>query len=279
MKFPQAILNAAQAVLPQQPVAAHGELADVLKIKISLCDKEGNPLADQSAHEDFDKQVVGILTEGDFQLESQYQSPFENSNPEQRLPTLMGMIQSGEFLSLGASIGLINTSDDPATSFAGQMLQNLGDKAKEVLESLEGRTNFTKLNSTQIYVSTSPARISGTIFFSAWRDAKTEVNQQIALLQKWALPVELYAHSLAQSVLDPENQGVTGLFPSKIPPYVAVDYGGRSYVPMIIENIAEPLVVPMTSDGGRLAIAISITFASRQAWDASNINKLYGYSS
>lgn len=274
MKFPQLIANAAEAILPQQPVAVHGALADVLKIKISLCDEQGVPLPDSATHEDFDKQVIGIFTDGELQLESQYQNPFENSNPEQRMPTMMGMLQSGEFLSLGASLGIINQSDDPATSFAGRMLQKVGDKAGELIESLKGRSNFTKLNSTQIYVSTNPARISGSIFFSAWRDAKTEVNQQVAFLQKWALAVELYEHSLAQSVF--ATKEAKGLFPSIIPPYVAVDYGGRSYVPMLIESVSEPLVVPMTNDGGRLAISIGVTFASRAAWDAKNIKKIYG---
>lgn len=277
MKFPQLILNAAQATLPVKPVAQHGQLADVLKIRVSLCDEKGNPLPDRDAHEDFDKQVVGIFIDGEIQYESQYQSPFENANPEQRMPTLMGMLQSGEFLSLGASLGLINKSDDPATSFAARMVQKVGDKIGEVLESVKGRSNFTKLNSTQIYVSSSPVKITGSIFFTAWRDARTEVDEQVAKLARWSLSPFLYEHSLAQSFLDQTDKSARGIFPSRVPPFVAVSYGGKSYVPMRLETVSHPLVVPMTEDGSMLAVTVSVTFSSLAAWDASNVNKVYGY--
>lgn len=42
--------------------------------------------------------VTGIAIDADMAVESQYNSPFENSNPESRLPTLMGMLQGGDWV-------------------------------------------------------------------------------------------------------------------------------------------------------------------------------------
>ncbi|MFH4202120.1 hypothetical protein WAJ61_22250, partial [Acinetobacter baumannii] len=57
--------------------------------EFSLCDKEGNPIAGSPV-------IRALLTDGDKSIESQWQTPFENSNPELKMPMLMAGLQSGQ---------------------------------------------------------------------------------------------------------------------------------------------------------------------------------------
>lgn len=232
-----------------------GLLSDVYKMRIRLCDKEGN------LREDTQQQVIGVAVDGDISLDSQYSTPFENSNPEHRLPTLMGMLQAGDWVNT-LEIGLSNVFG-----------VELSADTKESLNTLEGRSNFTKVNSTQIYVSSQPVTISTNLYFSAWRNARMEVEQQVALLKQWALPEKLEDGTILASAL--EDQSLTSLFPSIVPPYVALYYGGKCYLPMLIQSVSEPLVVPMTEAGDRLALQVPVTFVSRTAWDKYNIERIY----
>lgn len=229
----------------------NGKLNDIYQARIRLCDKKGAGIDDE--------QVVAIATDGDLTIEGQYSTPFENSNPEHRLPTLMGMLQSGDW---------VTTLD----SVAGAFGISLSDDKKSSLNTLEGRSNLTKVNSTQIFVNSS-VQLSMTLVFSAWEDAKVEVEDQISLLQKWALPQELSEGSLVSSVV--EGMSLESLFPSLVPPYVSIHYGNKRYLPLLIQHVSTPLVVPMDKDGNRMSIQVSVTFLSRTAWDANDINNLY----
>lgn len=62
--------------------------------RISLCNKEGELIKGTPV-------VSGVTIDVDMALESKYNSPFEKSNPESRLPTLMGMLQSGDWVEHG----------------------------------------------------------------------------------------------------------------------------------------------------------------------------------
>lgn len=249
------IVNQAKPSTQYENKSDWGNLSDVYKMRIRLCDKEGN-LLDQYA-----QQIVGVAVDGDISIDNQYSTPFENSNPEHRLPTMMGMLQSGDWVNT-LEIGLSNV-------FGIELSQ---DK-KESINALEGRSNLTKVNSTQIFVATQPITISTTLYFSAWRSAKIEVEQQVALLKQWALPNKLAEGSILASAL--EDKSLLSLFPSEVPPYVSIYYGGKKYTPLLIQSVSEPLVVPMTEDGDRLALQVPVTFVSRTAWDKDNISKLY----
>lgn len=238
-----------------------GKLSDVFQTRIRLCDKEGNPAKDDSGATS-GEQIIAVAVDGDLSIDSQYSTPFDNSNPEHRLPTLMGMLQSGDW---------VNTLDSVATNVFGV---ELGSDNKETLNALEGRSNLTKTNSTQIFTATMPVTINMTLLFSAWRSAKTEVEDQLKLLKQWALPQKLEEGSLVANVA--ENKSLTSLFPSKVPPYVALYYGKKKYLPMLIANVSEPLVVPMDADGNRMGLQVQVQFLSRTAWDAENINSIYG---
>lgn len=233
--------------------SALGNLSDLYKMRIRLCDKDGV--------EQGDDQVVAVAIDAEMALESQYANPFDQSNPEHKLPTMMGMLQSGDW---------VNTLDSVMSNVFGV---NLSGDRKEQLNALQGRSNLTKQNSTNIFISSQPVNIPATLYFGAWYDAKTEVENQVRLLQKWSLPVELVEGSLVGEFA--EKQSLEALFPSKVPPYVAVYYGGKRYFPLLLSQCSAPLVVPMDSGGNRMQLQVQINLLSRTAWDAQNIDQFY----
>lgn len=275
----RAPVNRPQANIPKVELSNWGGLSDLLKIKISLCDKEGNPLTAKD-NPDFDKTIVGVLLDGDRETESQFQTPFENINPEMKMPTLMGVIQSGQTASSFASIVQQNGSDTTLGKAIGVVskgldllgardaLNNIGD----AIQSLEGRSNFTKVNSVQVYVSSASVRLNATIYFQAWRDPKSEVEAMVELLTSWSLPVQLSADGVLVAAI---NNGFEGLFPTRVPPFVSITYGGRRLAPMLISNVTEPLVVERGGEGDRLALSVSASFLSRAAWDAQDNKRYY----
>lgn len=235
-----------------------GLLSPMLLGKIALCDKEGTALGGPS--------VSGIAIDADITMESQYSSPFENSNPESRLPVLMGMLQGGDWVNTAdkvfGKIGLSSGDGNP-----------LSDAVKDKLKQLEGRSNFTKVNSTQIFVSSSPVRINIVLFFEAWANALHEVEHQIATLQQWTLPQKLSEESIIGALAD--DVSLASLFPSEVPPFVSFLYAKKRYLPMLLETVSAPLVTPLDKNGNRLVLETNITLVSRQAWDKSNVAKLY----
>lgn len=225
--------------------------------------------------------VESLFEDADFAIESQYSTPFESSNPEGRLPNLMGMVQSGQ--ASAAFFGFFAAAGDPtgtaaalaeAGSFVVDVLgaDELLIEAQNKLQGLAGRSNFTKLNSRQIFTSSNSVRITGSLVFQAWANAKTEVEDALEQLQKWALPVELSGQSLLAAGF---SDGFTeAMFPSIIPRMVQLQYGGKTYSPLIIESVSAPITAPMNKDGSRIAVKAQITFLSLTAWDANNITGL-----
>ena len=222
--------------------------------------------------------VESIFEDADFSIESQYSTPFESSNPEGRLPNLMGMIQSGQINA--AYYSLFALSNDPtgvgATVAEGvSMAANVtgvGDmlsESEDKLQGLLGRSNFTKLNSRQIFTSSNSVRITGTLFFQAWANAKVEVEDALQQLQVWSSAAELSSQSLLVGGI--KDGFSEAMFPSIIPPLVQLQYGGKTYSPMVIESVSAPITAPMTKDGDRIAVRVQVVFLSLTAWDAQNI--------
>lgn len=226
--------------------------------------------------------VESIFEDAEFTIESQYSTPFESSNPEGRMPNLMGMIQSGQisaaYFSLFAAVndptGIASAASDASGAVADAT--GMSDKASGILadaesklQGLSGRSNFTKLNSRQIFTSSNSVRVTGSLVFQAWSDAKSEVEDALQQLQQWASATELSAQSLLVGGL---KDGISeAMFPSIIPPLVQVQYGGKTYSPMVIESVAAPIAAPMTKNGDRIAVNVQITLLSLTAWDAQNI--------
>ena len=229
--------------------------------------------------------VKALIADGDFAVESQYSTPFESSNPETRLPNLMGALQSGQ---AGAALaGVFAMNADP-TGVSGVMIDaavGVGDtlginervtqariSLSEQMQGLKDRSNFTKLNSRQIYTSSSSVRISATLVFEAWSDAKKEVEDQVEKLQVWASAKKLSAQSLIVSGI--QNGVSHGMFPSIIPPLVQLRYGGKTYKPLVIESVSTPITAPMNRNGDRIALLVPVVFLSLMAWDAQNIKDM-----
>jgi hypothetical protein len=264
-------VNTPTDTLPVQPTAQWGALTDLRIAYISLCDNRGGGISSSV--------VEAVMTDGDFTVESQYQTPFENSSPENRLPNLLGMAQSGE---AAAALGRIAENQGGVTGAVTAVVNTLSDAVGlnaaaraigSAFESLEGKTNLTKVNSTQVFVSTGSVRMSVTLFFMALKDAKTEVEDQINLLQQWALPQELSGTGLLESIL---SDGLAGLFPSTVPPFVNLVYSGKSYKPFLIESVSVPITGPIDKHGNRLSATVTLSLISRRAWDATDIKTLYG---
>lgn len=223
-------------------------------------------------------QVCVLLEDAQLELSNQYSTPFENSNPEGRMPNLMGMIQSGQMITsigdvmniAGLSSGAIESSDDQNQQQDPGVSGQLFDK----LEGLKGRSTFTKLNSQQIYTSSNSVKISATLVLSAWQNAHLEVERALQKLQEWNAPEKLADKSALMSGL--QEKSLEGFFPSIIPPTVSLTYGGKTYEPLVIESLSAPITAPMTADGSRIAVKCQVTFSSQKAWDKSDVIKLYG---
>lgn len=268
--------NAPTAKLPTQEYAQWGKINPDLLARIYTVDKHGAKTGNYT--------VVCAITEGTFEVGSDYSSPFD-ANPDQRLPTLMGMIQSGEFVSAVGTVAANIASSDGGSllgTIAAGAASGIISVAKaagigdlgQAIQQLEGKTNLTKVNSTQIFVNTKPIELSVTLYFRAWRNAKKEVEEPVSYLEQWAVPISLSTTGTAVNI---SQKGILGgLFPSEAPPFVALQYAKKTFLPFTLRNVSRPLVVERDSQMNALAYVVTAQLSSRTAWDASDIRKLYG---
>ena len=212
--------------------------------------------------------VRAFLVDGDKTMESQWQTPFENSNPELKMPMLMAGLQTGQtVISMGAAAPAI--LGETALAVTKSAMQPIADFVK----SVQGHTNLNKVNTTQVFLSTASVRLNLSLFFIALSDAKIEVEEKIMRLESWAVPAKLSQGTVLTDVID---QGVAGLFSGIIPPYIALTTHGKTYWPFILESVSAPIVTPIDTHGNRLNLAVNLSLMSRTAWDAEDVRKLYG---
>jgi hypothetical protein len=212
--------------------------------------------------------VRAFLVDGDKTMESQWQTPFENSNPELKMPMLMAGLQTGQtMISMGAAAPAI--LGKTALAVTKSAMQPIADFVK----SVQGHTNLNKVNTTQVFLSTASVRLNLSLFFIALSDAKIEVEEKIMRLESWAVPAKLSQGTVLTDVIE---QGVTGLFSGIIPPYISLTTHGKTYWPFILESVSAPIVTPIDEHGNRLNLAVNLSLMSRTAWDADDVRKLYG---
>lgn len=212
--------------------------------------------------------VRAFLVDGDKTMESQWQTPFENSNPELKMPMLMAGLQTGQtVISMGAAAPAI--LGDTASAVTKSAIQPIADFVK----SVQGHTNLNKVNTTQVFLSTASVRLNLSLFFIALSDAKIEVEEKIMRLESWAVPAKLSQGTVLTDVIE---QGVAGLFSGIIPPYISLTTHGKTYWPFILESVSAPIVTPIDEHGNRLNLAVNLSLMSRTAWDADDVRKLYG---
>lgn len=205
--------------------------------------------------------VQALVIDSNLSQESTWSTPFENSNPENRLPSLLGSLQSG-------------VASDTVGAATSKL--NMGDNLSEALERAAGRSSFTKVNSTQIYVSSQSAQIQMTLLFSAWSDAGLEVEKPLGLLHQMNTPIELSDKSLAQNVLTADDLDLHTFLPSLIPPKVTLKYGGRIYKDLILQSFSRPLSGNMDEHGNLMQAEVPIVLVGYQAWDGRDIASMYG---
>ena len=212
--------------------------------------------------------VRAFLVDGDKTMESQWQTPFENSNPELKMPMLMAGLQTGQtVISMGAAAPAI--LGETALAVTKSAMQPIADFVK----SVQGHTNLNKVNTTQVFLSTASVRLNLSLFFIALSDAKIEVEEKIMRLESWAVPAKLSQGTVLTDVIE---QGVAGLFSGIIPPYISLTTHGKTYWPFILESVSAPIVTPIDEHGNRLNLAVNLSLMSRTAWDADDVRKLYG---
>ncbi len=205
-------------------------------------DRKGNRLDDIT--------VKAPLIEADLEATLNWQSQFEQT-AQNIAPTLQQLIQSGE---LGPGLDRLDSA--------------LGTDLAAMASKFEGKTSITKLNSTQVFNGMPPVKIQLSALFRAWRDTVKEVENPFNQLMAWALPIKLEKDGLLLSRLADLDAGATeAVFPSKAPTMIAMLYKGRTYKPLVIESIGQPLSSPIDKQGNFVELTVPMTLATLTAID------------
>lgn len=238
-----------------------GEMSELLFAQIVACDAKGVPIPDSPV-------VVAPATDMNFEATLNWQSPFENSGAETKAPALMALIQSGQLSAV-------------VTALQGRLPEGVSaslDDTKASLNSLEGRTGISKLNSRQVFSGMPPVKIPVTLHFRAVSNPRLEVSAPYQQLLAWALPRKLADDGLAKQLIENVNgveSLVKALFPSEAPTMVAVRHGGNVYAPMVIEAISRPLDSPLSESGHPLYLSVQLTLSTLTALDANDAVKVF----
>lgn len=213
------------------------------------------------------EKVTAPLTQSSMDLSMTWQSPFEGAGVESRFPELAQMAQAGMFRPLVKAIGERFTDDQ---SEARKRFEGWAAAS----DNLVGRSGVTKLNSTQVFSGMPPVKIQVTAFFRAYRDPQAEVESPIRRLQEWVLPQELAPDGplaeFVRSGYDPLS-----LMPSKVPLCIGFTYKGRTFKPMVVESMTDPLDAPIDGQGRRISASVQITLCSLTALDRRDWAETY----
>lgn len=196
--------------------------------------------------------VVAALTEANMEIALNWQSPFESSGPEQQIPTLAALLQTGQI-----------------QTFFGQSPGG----GNNFFSGFEGRTGITKLNSTQVFNGMPPVKITVTALLRAWSDAAREVERLHNKLMEWALPKRLSNDPttlvrLVQGI--GSKSAVDMLMPSESPTTIGLTYKGKTYSPLVIESIGVPLDSPIDRNGRYVSMSIPMTLCTLTAIDRTD---------
>lgn len=203
-------------------------------------------------------EVITPLTDGSVEMTFNWQSPFENVGPDQKFSSLSAMLQAGGFASVLSSL-----------QAAFPDLQSL-NSAQNAAASLEGRTNITKLNSTQVFSGMAPARINVTAHFRAYQDALREVAQPLNQLVQWSLPQELAKDGPVAGAVG----GHLAVFPSKVPQILGMKFADTLFAPIVIESFPYQLTGPrdargiLTQASPQMQLA-TLTALDKKDWESS----------
>jgi len=209
--------------------------------------------------------VVAPPTEGNLELTANWQSPFEQTGAESKLPALTAMAQTGVLGSYAPLLTGIG-SDSGLLAKLAQELTNFSQEA-------QGRSGMTKLNSTQVFTGAAPIKIPLTLHFRAFDNPAAEVQAPIDQLAQWTLARQLAANGSLVSAIQALRDGkgfLKALLPSEAPQMVGLRYGGYTFAPLVIESMSHPLTLPRSSAGEALHVAVQIMLASLSALDRND---------
>ncbi|SEN69126.1 hypothetical protein [Nitrosomonas marina] len=217
--------------------------------------------------------VQSPFSEASMEISLNWQSAFEHSGPENRAPTLLAMLQSGALQPIIDAVADL-VGDGSAEGLLRGVAANAQQESNRFIKQFEGRTGITKLNSTQVFNGMPPVKFQVTALFRAWRDPYAEVEAPFEKLMSWALPVKLSPDGsvLARSVNSARGETgfIDALVPSIAPVTVALQYKGRTYAPLVIESIADPLSSPIDVKGHFVEKSVPMTLATLTAIDRTD---------
>ncbi len=210
-------------------------------------------------------EVQAPPSDGNVELSANWQSPFENTGAESKIPAIAGMLQTGTLQSYVETL-IGKGSDD---GYIARIAQEIVEFSKEG----QGRSGMTKLNSTQVFTGAGPVKIPLTLHFRAFDDPASEVLAPINQLAQWTLARQLAANgSLVQAIQNfRQGQGfLKSLLPSQSPQMVAFRFGGYLHAPMVIESMNMPINVPRSAKGQPLNVAVQLVLSTISAMDSND---------
>jgi len=227
--------------------------------------------------------VVAALTESNLEATLNWQSPFENSGPESSMPALMAMLQSGAIQPVldsfinAAGVAAENVGVAGSKELAARVSKDVTASARE----LEGRTGITRLNSMQVFSGMPPIKFQVSALFRAWKDPASEVEAPVNQLIQWALPAKLSELgpilSRAADYVAGKSVSMTDvLAPSKAPSKIAMTYKGKTYAPLVIESIGQPINSPVDSSGRFVELLVPMTLCTLTALDRADWKRIAG---
>lgn len=216
-----------------------------------------------------------ILEGAEVEYVLNWQSPFEETGVDKKVPAIANLIQSGALGdTINQALGMLSETVQESVVTA---------KIQKVFSDNVGKTGVTKLNSIQIFAGMPPIKINMKLLFRARINEQIEVMKPIHQLLSWAVPQELSGSSalvnMAKNISSDKGlvQGtVDTILPSKAPKVIGMEYKGRVYKPMVIESISDPITSPTTSSGGYASAEVNLSIASLTAWDKADIDRIYG---
>lgn len=239
------------------------DLNDHLIAKFYEVDRKGKSIGNV--------EVWAPLTEANLEMALSWNSPFENSGAESKAPMLLAMLQSGALQPLIDALLGKSTATDAS---------ELSKKSSDFMKRFEGRTGITKLNSTQVFTGMAPAKIPIVALFRAWINPAKEVEAPIDQLVNWSLPEVLSPDGTIISRGIEAGRGnlssLDVLLPSKAPTMIAMRYKGKTYAPLVIESIGQPISSPVDSQGKHVSMLVpmmlcSIAALDRDDWKGWNV--------
>lgn len=251
-----------------------GGLSEHLFASIFPVKADGTQLADEKGV--LVPGVVGPATDVQFEATLNWQSPFEQSGPESKAPTIMAMLQTGQIATVANALQAALQDKLPAV---GELTKDVAGKAESWAKNLQGRTGITKLNSRQVFSGMPPLRITMQLHLRAVSDPESEVIVPYQTLLEWAFPQKLAADGILSEMVTSSDGIVNAMFPSEAPQLVKFKFGNNTFPLMVIESVANPLDGPMDSTGRPIYRSVQLTLATLTALDRADVAPIFSRSS